>query len=109
MLNPFPRSSARFTCGWKPESLPRKSSGWRRNFCSSAWTRYPGAAKQLDRSTRGKNQMPKAAKGATVEAYVTTTSGTGAPGFLGSRDLQLLIFAGKGGVGKTTCATATAL
>jgi arsenite-transporting ATPase len=53
--------------------------------------------------------MPKAVKGATVEAYVTPTSGTGAPGFLGSRDLQLLIFAGKGGVGKTTCATATAL
>ena len=32
-----------------------------------------------------------------------------APPFLDNRRLQLLIFAGKGGVGKTTCATATAL
>ncbi len=48
-------------------------------------------------------------KGATVEAYVTPTSGTGTPGFLGPRDLQLLIFGGKGGVGKTTCAAAAAL
>jgi arsenite-transporting ATPase len=32
-----------------------------------------------------------------------------APPFLDNRRLQLLIFGGKGGVGKTTCATATAL
>jgi arsenite-transporting ATPase len=32
-----------------------------------------------------------------------------APAFLNDRRLQLLIFGGKGGVGKTTCATATAL
>jgi arsenite-transporting ATPase len=32
-----------------------------------------------------------------------------APSFLGFRGLQLLIFGGKGGVGKTTCATAAAL
>jgi arsenite-transporting ATPase len=32
-----------------------------------------------------------------------------APSFLESRGLQLLIFGGKGGVGKTTCATAAAL
>ena len=32
-----------------------------------------------------------------------------APAFLSDRRLQLLIFGGKGGVGKTTCATATAL
>ncbi len=44
-----------------------------------------------------------------MEAYVTPTSGTGTPGFLGPRDLQLLIFGGKGGVGKTTCAAAAAL
>ncbi len=44
-----------------------------------------------------------------MEAYVTLTSGTGTPGFLGPRDLQLLIFRGKGGVGKTTCAAAAAL
>lgn len=31
------------------------------------------------------------------------------PSFLEDRDLQLLLFGGKGGVGKTTCATATAL
>lgn len=31
------------------------------------------------------------------------------PPFLGNPDLQLLLFGGKGGVGKTTCATATAL
>ena len=48
-------------------------------------------------------------KGAAVEAYVTPTSGTGTPGFLGPRDLQLVIFGGKGGVGKTTCAAAAAL
>ena len=48
-------------------------------------------------------------KGASVEAYGTPTSGTGAPGFLVPRHLQLLIFGGKGGVGKTTCAAAAAL
>lgn len=31
------------------------------------------------------------------------------PPFLGDREMQLLLFGGKGGVGKTTCATATAL
>ena len=31
------------------------------------------------------------------------------PPFLGNADLQLLLFGGKGGVGKTTCAAATAL
>ncbi len=31
------------------------------------------------------------------------------PFFLGDQDLQLLLFGGKGGAGKTTCATATAL
>src|SRR6266511_853084 len=31
------------------------------------------------------------------------------PCFLDKRGLQLLLFGGKGGVGKTTCATATAL
>ena len=35
--------------------------------------------------------------------------GEAAPSFLGSSDLQLLLFGGKGGVGKTTCATAAAL
>lgn len=44
-----------------------------------------------------------------MEAYVTPASGTETPGFLGPRDLQLLIFGGKGGVGKTTCAAAAAL
>jgi arsenite-transporting ATPase len=44
-----------------------------------------------------------------VEAYVTPASGTETPGFLCPRDLQLLIFGGKGGVGKTTCAAAAAL
>ena len=31
------------------------------------------------------------------------------PPFLGRHDLRLLFFGGKGGVGKTTCAAATAL
>ena len=31
------------------------------------------------------------------------------PSFLDNRSLQLLLFGGKGGVGKTTCATAAAL
>ena len=44
-----------------------------------------------------------------MEAYVTPASGTETPGFLCPRDLQLLIFGGKGGVGKTTCAAAAAL
>ena len=44
-----------------------------------------------------------------MEAYVTRVSDMGTPGFLCPRDLQLLIFGGKGGVGKTTCAAAAAL
>jgi len=35
--------------------------------------------------------------------------GAAGPAFLGDRALRLLLFGGKGGVGKTTCATATAL
>lgn len=34
---------------------------------------------------------------------------TAVPGFILDRDLKLLLFGGKGGVGKTTCAVATAL
>ena len=44
-----------------------------------------------------------------MEAHVTRMSDMGTPGFLCPRDLQLLIFGGKGGVGKTTCAAAAAL
>jgi len=44
-----------------------------------------------------------------VEEYVTPTSDRGTPGFLCPRNLQLLIFGGKGGVGKTTCAAAAGL
>ena len=44
-----------------------------------------------------------------MEEYVTPTRDEGIPRFLTSQGLQLLIFGGKGGVGKTTCATAAAL
>jgi arsenite-transporting ATPase len=44
-----------------------------------------------------------------VEGNARRASDTGVPRFLARLDLQLLIFGGKGGVGKTTCATAAAL
>lgn len=44
-----------------------------------------------------------------MEEYVAGNRDPEVPGFLRATDLQLLIFGGKGGVGKTTCATATAL
>ena len=44
-----------------------------------------------------------------MEELVTRAGDVGAPGFLGPAGLQLLIFGGKGGVGKTSCATAAAL
>ena len=44
-----------------------------------------------------------------VQANVTRRPEAAAPGFLYPGDWQLLIFGGKGGVGKTSCATATAL
>lgn len=44
-----------------------------------------------------------------MEELVTRAGDVGTPGFLVSGDLQLLVFGGKGGVGKTTCATAAAL
>jgi arsenite-transporting ATPase len=44
-----------------------------------------------------------------VEGNARRGSDAGVPRFLAPLDLQLLIFGGKGGVGKTTCATAAAL
>ena len=44
-----------------------------------------------------------------MEGNARRASDTGVPRFLARLDLQLLIFGGKGGVGKTTCATAAAL
>ena len=43
------------------------------------------------------------------EGRVNCAASKAAPPFLDHQGLQLLIFGGKGGVGKTTCATATAL
>lgn len=43
------------------------------------------------------------------EARIRCAENMAAPPFLDDRRLQLLIFGGKGGVGKTTCATAAAL
>jgi arsenite-transporting ATPase len=40
---------------------------------------------------------------------VTANSLPSVPGFLENEDLRLLLFGGKGGVGKTTCATAAAI
>ena len=44
-----------------------------------------------------------------MEGNTRRANDTGVPRFLAPLDLQLLIFGGKGGVGKTTCATAAAL
>jgi len=44
-----------------------------------------------------------------VEGNTRRASDAGVPRFLAPPELQLLIFGGKGGVGKTTCATAAAL
>ena len=44
-----------------------------------------------------------------MEGNARRASDAGVPRFLAPLDLQLLIFGGKGGVGKTTCATAAAL
>ncbi len=44
-----------------------------------------------------------------MEGNARRARNTGVPRFLGPLGLQLLIFGGKGGVGKTTCATAAAL
>ena len=44
-----------------------------------------------------------------MEGNARSASEAGGPGFLAAPGLQLLIFGGKGGVGKTTCATAAAL
>ncbi len=46
---------------------------------------------------------------ASREGRIRCAESMAAPPFLDNRGLQLLIFGGKGGVGKTTCATATAL
>ncbi len=44
-----------------------------------------------------------------MEGNAGSASDAGVPRFLAAAGLQLLIFGGKGGVGKTTCATAAAL
>ena len=44
-----------------------------------------------------------------MEGNARSASDAGVPRFLAAPGLQLLIFGGKGGVGKTTCATAAAL
>ena len=46
---------------------------------------------------------------ASREGRIRCAESMAAPPFLDNRGLQLLVFGGKGGVGKTTCATATAL
>jgi arsenite-transporting ATPase len=48
-------------------------------------------------------------KDARREGRIRCAESMAAPPFLDNRSLQLLIFGGKGGVGKTTCATAAAL
>ncbi len=45
----------------------------------------------------------------TPDAALGVSEAAGLPAFLGSAEIQLLLFGGKGGVGKTTCAAATAL
>jgi arsenite-transporting ATPase len=54
--------------------------------------------------------MPTMTRKQTASVAVGTAEGAvGLPPFLGATEVELLLFGGKGGVGKTTCAAATAL
>ncbi len=67
------------------------------------------AARESDKGAGQGIEGPKLCREQPWRSASRARADGGTPGFLGLRGLQLLIFGGKGGVGKTTCATAAAL
>ena len=82
-------------------------------WCVPLYDREVRGREQLTRFWEGVKSVDSLLPGATGKACVRTDAGPAPkvdhPFALPSRDVRLLLFAGKGGVGKTTLASATAL
>ncbi len=77
--------------------------------CSSDWRRSISVAGAPRLRIPGSENGTGVVKERPHERRPKYAEDSATPAFLSDRRLQLLIFGGKGGVGKTTCATATAL
>src|SRR5579872_5642141 len=106
------RSSSEIcTCNWRPTRSPRSNSRRARKSCWTGWMRSrPAPARaRTTRNSRPKktNSIAKTRKPRPMSHRANEPLRR--PSFLDQPSLRLLLFGGKGGVGKTTCACATAL
>ncbi len=102
-----PISCGLSTCNWRPPGFRNNSSTPRRNSCWIAWTPSTvvwTARKNLRNRTSRRPRRRRQSVRDTGDRHERRT-----PSFLDKPGLQLLLFGGKGGVGKTTCAASAAL